>query len=157
MAIPRYTQENYGSLIRIAYVPTWQVSSFTPSGRGKITAAGIVLLAGYGWQDIYCSQDTMGHRQTQDTDANGERWAQSIVGFIPGDEDLIEAGLQDLYDQRYLVRCTFPNGTIRICGTPKYPLDFKMDSNSQTTVPGTPGTSIQFGGYTGNRALVLEA
>lgn len=156
MSILRYQNENYGSLTRIDYIPAWQVVSLSPLSKSHITNAGIQLLPYCDWISIYCSVDTMGHRQVQKKDANGELWEQQVVGMIPGDEEAIEAGLQQLHDQRYLLRVTRPNGIIRIIGTPKQPLDFTMDSNSQTNVPGTAGTSFQFGGNTGRRALILS-
>jgi hypothetical protein len=155
MGIARYSTENYGSLIRIEYAPTWQIASFTQQSQSEITGAGIVFAAGYGWQAIYCSRDTMGHRQTSQKDNQGDKWAQSVVGLIPGDEDQIEAGLQQLPGQRYLVRVTLPSGRIKIVGTLKQPLEVELDSNTQTTVPGTAGTAIQFAAITGNRALVV--
>lgn len=154
MSIPRFTGENYGSLILIEYAPAWQISSFTRLSKSTISAAGIVFHPGYDWEPIYCSQDTMGHQQTQSGDDGGDSWQQKVVGFIPGDEDLIEQGLQQLHDQRYLVRVTRPNGVVRIVGTYSQPLEGRVDSTSQNTVPGTPGTSIQFAGITSDRALV---
>ena len=156
MSILRYTSENYGSLIRIAYAATWQISAFTPLSKSQIADAGIIFLADYSWQDIYCSQDTMGHSQNQQRDNGGDRYQQSVVGFIPGDEQQIEDGLQELHDQRYLVRITLPSGTVKIVGSLKEPLDFDQNSNTQITVPGTPGTAIQFSGQTMNRALLVS-
>lgn len=156
MAITRYLNENYGSLISIDIAPAWQISTFTPTpGINKIPAGNIVFNAGYDWQNIYCSQDTMGHQQTQLYDANGQPWQHTIVGFIPGDEDQIEAGLLPLTQQRYVVRITRPNGLIKIVGTPQQPLDLKIDSNSQSTVPGTAGSALIFTGLTLKRALIV--
>lgn len=156
MAVKRYLGENYGSLISIEYAPTWQFLRFKPGADGKISAADIEFYSGYTWQNIYCTQDTMGHRQQQASDVNGDPYTQSVVGFIPGDEDHIEQPLADLHGrQRYLLRITRPNGVRKIVGTIAEPLEITLDSNSQTTIPGRAGTAITFNGKTLKRALTL--
>lgn len=153
MGIQRYLGENYGSIISIDYVPARYVTMFNPARR-NIAAGNIQFATGKGWQNIYCTQDTMGHRQQQSRDANGSAWSQTVVGFVPGDEDQIEAGLGDIHgDQRYIVRVTRPNGVIKIIGSPAEPLDADVDSNSQINVPGRAGTAITFTGKTIKRAL----
>ena len=155
MGILRYTGENLGSLIRIDYIPSWQISTFNPGPNNTIAAADIILYEPYSWQNIYCSQDTMGHQQTLTNDENGEIWQHQVQGFIPGDESDIETGLLQLTQQRYVLRITRPNGMVKIVGSVKQPLNLKIDSNSQLSVPGTPGTTVGFSGIVSTRALIL--
>lgn len=155
MSISRYTDENYGSLLRIQYAAAWKFSAFNLSARGKIALSGISFSGGFTWEDLFCSEDTKGHQQTQANDNNGESWQQQVVGFVPGDEDAIEDGLLALTNERYVVMITRPNGLIKIVGTPLQPLDFKLDSNSQNTVPNTAGTAVTFSAITSHRALIL--
>ena len=154
MSISRFTLENFGSLILIEYAPLYSIASFSPGKAGTITAQGVQFYAGYGWQRLYCSEDTMGHKQSKQLDAGGEYWQQQVIGTVPGDELVIEQALLELKDQRFVVRTTNPNGIIKVVGNLKQPLSLSLDSDSQSTVPGTPGTDLTFSANTRQRALL---
>jgi hypothetical protein len=158
MSITRYDGPNYGSLILIEYLPVQYIATFNRSSKSLITAAGLTLKAGAAWNKIYCSQDTMGHRQQEVKDDNGTSWQQTVVGFIPADQPAIEEELLTLTgQQQYIVRVTHPDGLVRIVGTLKDPVDLKLDTNTQTSVPGPSGTAISFAGITHDRALMYTA
>jgi hypothetical protein len=157
MDISRYLGVNYGSLILIEYVAIQNVVSFTQSIRGRIGTAGIVFTPGAGWTKVYCSEDTMGYQQVLVKDNNGESWQQNVTGFIPGDQDTIESGLLAISKTRFIARVTRPDGNIKIIGTKINPLEFTIDSNSQTTIPGAAGTIITFAGLTEKRSLIYTS
>jgi hypothetical protein len=157
MAITRYLGVNYGSLILIEYAATQYITAFNLSSAGRINGAGIVFAAGAGWTAIYCSEDNMGHHQAENLDDGGESWLQTVAGFTPGDQDEIEAGWLSLKGSRFICRITRPDGLQKIVGTPTYPLDLKLDSNTQMTIPGAAGTLITFAGATLRRALIYTA
>ncbi|HVW97513.1 MAG TPA: hypothetical protein VHA56_16185 [Mucilaginibacter sp.] len=154
MAITRYPGINYGSLIRIEYLRKQDIVSFRTTTAGMISAGEIVLTDGASWTAIYCSEDTMGHRQLETRDAAGEYFEQSVVGFIPGETVDIDTGLLQLSKTRYLLRITRPDGLVKIVGTLSQPLELIRDSNTQTTVPGAAGTALTFSGITSKRALI---
>ena len=154
MAITRFTGENLGSLVAIEYIAVQDLESFLSGPGGTIAAAGIVFKSGKDWTPIYCSEDTMGHHQAQVNDDTGQSFAQTVVGFVPGDQPAIESGLLGLQNTRYILRVTRPDGLQKIVGTQLEPLELLQDSDSQTTVPGTAGTALTFGGATIQRALV---
>ena len=154
MGIERYLGTNYGSLILVEYAAIQNITTFSASGAGKIAAAGITFAIGTGWNSIYFSEDNMGHHQVQQTDVGGDTFTQTVVGFTPGDQEDIESGLLNLVGSRFIIRITRPDGLMKIVGTREEPLDLKLDSNSQMTVPGAAGTLITFSGITLKRALL---
>jgi hypothetical protein len=157
MAISRYTGVNYGSLILIEYAPYQTVTTFALTAAGAINSAGIVFVTGYGWTSIYCSEDSMGHKQTKQLDNNGESWLQEVVGFTPGEQAPIEAGWISLQKDRYIVRVTRPDGQQKIVGSLLEPLDLSLDGDTGATVPSAAGTAIKFSGITSIRALYYSA
>ncbi len=157
MFIPRFSLENIGSLQKIEFVPAFGIQTFSPTSAGTIAAGSLVLRAGFAWASIYCPEDTMGHQQDQVNSDQGESWVQQVLGFVPGDELAIDAGLRSLANTLHVLRITLKNGTVKIVGNPVEGLQAKLKSNTQDSVPGRPGTAISFTGDTTVRALFLTA
>lgn len=152
MAIPRFKNENRGSLLLIEYIPFYGIEKFVPAAT-SVASAGLTLKPGYSWQKITCSEDTMGHQQDQTNSDEGESFSQQVIGFVTGDEIDIEYGLIDLKQKRFIVRITLTNGVRKIVGNPTEPLTFKAKSNTTELISGRPGTQITFSGDTLTRAL----
>ncbi|MBS7565139.1 hypothetical protein KHS38_12060 [Mucilaginibacter sp. Bleaf8] len=155
--IPRFKKQNVGSIIKIEYAPTFAFIRFIPTSITTIKSTGIDFRPGYGWEAINCSQDTMGHQQDMSANDNGESWAHQVVGYIPGDEQAIEDPLADMSRLRYVVRITQANGTVKIVGSPRYPLDFDLKSATSNTYAGQLGTSLVFAATSAGRALIYQA
>lgn len=153
--IPHFSNLNIGSVILIEYLFHHQVGTFNPINRYKISAGNIGPVFGVHWETIYCTQNTMGLQQDLTIDNNLEKWTLQVVGFTPGDEPAIEAGLQDLLGNRFVLRVTLPNGTKKIVGTPDQPLTCGIKSDTQTDYTGRPGTAFTFSGSCKTRALFL--
>lgn len=152
-SIPHFKNENHGSLIKIEYAPNFAFTKFSQQTLNTISAAGIAFRPGYGWETMYCSEDTMGHQQDHTKNDNGSSWSQQVVGFVPGDELAIDQAYTGMVGLLFVLRITLPNGNIKVVGSPRYPLEFDLKSTTTTSYPGRSGTQLNFTAVSTARAL----
>lgn len=155
--IPRFRKENIGSLIKIEYAPAITIQQMDQLSDTQISAAGIQFKGGYGWQPMYCTQDTMGHQQDMTNGDNGQSFTHQVVGFIPGDEVEVEAALLPLLGLRHVLRITLANGTVKIVGSKTYPLEPVVKSTTATQYGSRAGSAITFSAQSLGRALFYVA
>jgi hypothetical protein len=134
---PTFSAENMGGLVDKFKFSTHKNISFTVTNNIISEELTFEYLA----TAIY---DTLNFDEKQNSSAPGESWKTVITGFVP---KLTAEYLQlfhEMVKQRFVVKITDNNNSIRICGLPNKGMKFSFSQQSSETPQGLNGFKFQF-------------
>lgn len=129
--IKRHEGDNIGGVNSIEFIPANAFSGFPLIFEGAIHHEPI-LKPNYRWYQIYCTEFTMSLKETQSDSDHGAFFIKEIVGKLPKDREEITHQLNQLANQKLVIRLTYNNGTRKIVGNPLEPMYFRGNFDSKS-------------------------
>ena len=136
---------NAGGLCYFEFVPKeWLAQDLQFNIAANYVSTAVVLIAGKSWLKAICLPQSIGFSESQNITAAGQKFNQTLVGSINGD-DLTTASLFNaLPYHEYVIIYTGRNGEKKIIGTKQKGMRFNATLSTGTDYAGKHSYTLQF-------------
>jgi hypothetical protein len=126
-------------------IPVDQVVSI-PQARGHVVETPLVLKPGARWYDLWFSPGSGSFKEPMGEDVQGEFVKPVVSLFSPRETPTVAHFAAQLQGVRCLVVFQDANALSRIVGSLEYPLSFKHESDTGTSLTSKSGSTFTFSG-----------